>query len=282
MKASVSEALRVTLITCGTTAVAEGVFAAIDAVSLGPWPHTVLDLGHAALALLVGGTLWGLRKRLLVAHCDLGFALVICGYLPIFWAGELDGAAQGHLRSPVIPHHLVMLGVAMMTPGSVWLGSALIGGTAVSAVTLVTLLSRSNPLLRVSGEPWISLVFAGVALALLISRHYRRAAIWKLERSRAEVEALARLARVFLAMRDRVNTPLQTLEFGSTLLDHRYPEAAAVLGPMRRATSHLRELFLLLARVDDWRSHAPGQPLEPLDLTHELEGLANRGVEGRS
>jgi hypothetical protein len=96
-------------------------------------------------------------------------------------------------------------------------------------------------------QPWTSLLY-GACMALL--------AVYRARRQQREVEtivkleqaaALKRLMRSYLAVRDLVNTPLQTLRASAHLLGVQYPAAKQVTGPMERAVERLNELNHLLA-----------------------------------
>jgi hypothetical protein len=102
----------------------------------------------------------------------------------------------------------------------------------------------------------------------------------KLREARAEAEALERLARLFLAVRDATNTPLQTLELCLTLLERRHPESAPTTETMERAVRRLRSLTQRLGSVDPlvvWREGDESFDADTLlrhleeDLARELE-----------
>jgi hypothetical protein len=107
-------------------------------------------------------------------------------------------------------------------------------------------------------QPWTSL-FYGTCMALLAVYRARRqqqdvATTVKLERA----AALQRLMRSYLAVRDLVNTPLQTLRVSAHLLEVRYPTAKEITGPMERAVERLNELNQLLADEASAFEWSPG------------------------
>jgi hypothetical protein len=95
-------------------------------------------------------------------------------------------------------------------------------------------------------QPWTSLLYGvGMGLLALYRAHRQRrevATTVKLE----QAEALKRLLRSYLAVRDLVNTPLQTLQVSAHLLGARYPAAKDVVGTMERAVKTLGELNQIL------------------------------------
>lgn len=96
-------------------------------------------------------------------------------------------------------------------------------------------------------QPWTGLLY-GTCMALI--------AVYRARRQQREVEtivkleqaaALRGLIRSYLAVRDLLNTPLQTLRVSAHLLRVRYPAAKRVTGAMERAVGRLDELNQLLA-----------------------------------
>jgi hypothetical protein len=107
-------------------------------------------------------------------------------------------------------------------------------------------------------QPWTGLLY-GACMALLAvyrARHQQRdvATTVKLE----QAAALQRLMRSYLAVRDLVSTPLQTLRVSIHLLGLRYPAAKETTGPMERAVERLNELNHLLADEASGVESPPG------------------------
>jgi hypothetical protein len=114
-------------------------------------------------------------------------------------------------------------------------------------------------------QPWTSLLYATcvVLLALYKSRRLQAevATIVKLE----QAAALQRLLRSYLAVRDLVNTPLQTLRVAAHLLSARYPGAEEVTGSIERAVERLNELNRVLADEASTAEWPPGtEAFDPL------------------
>jgi hypothetical protein len=93
------------------------------------------------------------------------------------------------------------------------------------------------------------------AVALLLQRASERRLTRRLVQANAEATALDRIARSSLEVRDRMNTPLQTLALSLDLLDERIADNGAreTVGRMRRALVKLTQLSHKLAEEDPRR-----------------------------
>jgi hypothetical protein len=118
-----------------------------------------------------------------------------------------------------------------------------------------------------SWQPWTSLLY-GVCMAFLaLYRAHRQrgevATIVKLE----QTSALQRLLRSYLAVRDFVNTPLQTLRVSAHLLAARCPEAREVTATVERAVDRLNELNQLLTEEESSIEWLPGtEAFDPVSV----------------
>jgi hypothetical protein len=209
------------------------------------------------------------------------FTAVALPHLIIFAVAEVAMAASGHVWQPLTGHRLLMLGIGLLAPTGLGLGFSLIGSFALEAVLLWYGLEL-NHRLEMPWEPWITLVWGGTACGLLTFRVRTWRIEQRLQHARAEAESLERVARLFLAMRDAANTPLQSLEVGVSLLQQRSPENAAVLMTMERALSRLRSLSTRMAIADpllDWDSSEESFDAE--DVLRDLEQSLTRELERR-
>jgi hypothetical protein len=103
--------------------------------------------------------------------------------------------------------------VLSLAPGPLLPNAALVTGFAIEAVAVWYFGGvRDAQLGTLSGEPWITLLFACASILILIFQNaYRR-----LHRQLGELTVRQRfienLSRLSLSVRDKVNSPLQTLE----------------------------------------------------------------------
>ncbi len=237
---------------------------------------------HVLEAVLLLGLLLSRRQRVsseLIAAC---FAGVVLPFLPLFALAEHGMAASDHVWVPMTGHRLVMLAIGVLAPTGLWLGGGLILTFALEAVVLwYALRLGTHPGVRSPWEPWVTpLIYGGLSLAMLAYRVRSHDIERKLREARAEAEALERLARLFLVMRDAANTPLQTLELSIALLKRRSPESASTTDTMERAVHRLRSLTLRLGSADSllvWREGDESFDADTMlrrleeDLARELE-----------
>jgi hypothetical protein len=123
-------------------------------------------------------------------------------------------------------------------------------------------------------EPMGTVTFALVGVVLTLYRQRRLALERHVATVHAETVAAQQLARISLAVRDLANTPIQTLELCSAILQQRFPGAANILALQDRALARLTELGALLQRYEanlTWDHDATS-----LDAVAELERAALR------
>jgi hypothetical protein len=208
------------------------------------------------------------------------FAAVAVPHLIIFAVAEVAMAASGLVWMPLTGHRLLMVGIGLLAPMGLTLGLGLIGAFALEAVLLWYGLGLNNRL-EMPWEPWITLVWGGVACGLLVFRVRTQRIEQRLQKARAEAESLERVARLLLAMRDAANTPLQALEVGVSLLQQRSPENAALLVTLERALTRLRSLTTRMAIADpllDWNSL---ESIDSEEVLRNLEESLTRELERR-
>jgi hypothetical protein len=241
----------------------------------------VLRALHALWVLGVLGVLFARRHRLTQALINGSFAAGVLPFLPLFVLAEYAMVGSGLIWVPMTGHRLVMLAIGVLAPTGLWLGGGLLAAFALEAVVLWYALGLGHhPGVRSPWEPWVTLIYGGVGLAFLVYRVRSHNIEVKLREARAEAEALERLARLFLAVRDATNTPLQTLELSITLLRQRSPESEPTLAAMERAVQRVRSLTQRLGSVDPllvWREGDESFDADAMlrhleeDLARELE-----------
>lgn len=148
------------------------------------------------------------------------------------------------------------IAVVILAPVPTWVGYATIGLCAIAPLTVFAMFVP--PEIRAAfpvQEPWSTLVVACLAAVAL---HFRLKGL-ELERSmarlKAERRALNDLARIFLGLRDLTNTPLQTIELSTRLLESGKLSGMEGSAYIRRSLVHLRELSEILALHEhdvDW------------------------------
>jgi hypothetical protein len=220
--------------------------AILTSVLYGGGLGNTLRYGHAVLCAIVFAVVW---MRAPSRRGLLGlFATMVVPIMPLLIVWTL-AVPEARLSESFIAFKMVMMGVALLTPLSLSLGLALLIGFSVEVVVLWALGLAGN----LPGEPWVTLFYAVFAAALLVQRASERRLTRQLVQANAEASALDRIARSSLLVRDRMNTPLQTLSLSIEMLDERLVTADGAretVGRMRRALVKLTELSHKLAEED--------------------------------
>jgi hypothetical protein len=149
----------------------------------------------------------------------------------------------------LLGYKLIMLCLGVTAASRFGLSLALVLLTAVDAMTVYFWLNLgAHKDIIASAEPWVSLIVLVVALSSLRLREQRRVASLHLLRAETEVKALNRRAAMFLSLRDRLNSPLQTLVLGAGRHDSQLsPES---LDRIRGAVTVLVALSRALTELD--------------------------------
>jgi hypothetical protein len=203
------------------------------------WPALL----SSAAGLLLAAILVLRRQRATLAFSSGIFLLNNAVLLWFLWttAPYFSGSA-----APWTPFQANKLGMLIVAA----LGPELLPGAVVILGFLLSALVRMDRLTEAQGrsnEPTILVVFAIVALALLVFRVRGMQLERALARSKAEADAAHELNRRLLSLRDLANTPLQSIEVGVALLEKQCPEAIGVTEKLARAVERMRNLQPLLS-----------------------------------
>lgn len=242
----------------------------LDTLRYGWWPLGAGALLHAIEAAVLGIALWRTGPRWSVKACDVAYAALLAPYLVTIWLPQVFDHQAGILAEPMIAHHFVLLGIAILPPHHFRWGLVLLGVFTAHALGLWITLEGVGMSRSLEREPWFTLLFAGISVGLMWSSWRRHDLSLRLARAEARADALDQFNRVMLALRDRANTPLQTLELSIAVLEREATELAPSLATMRRAISQLvaAQEPVSRAAVNDSTS-----PLHGVDLDRELREL---------
>lgn len=222
----------------------EGTIAFVDTTTLGFGPLVVARIVHVAVAVVALALLVFARPN--IRGAEVSFALVVIPFQPVLLLSELVFAARGEIRDHASWYQLTMLGIASLAPASPLLPSLLIVGLGLQRVVLRFVLGITPV---APGEPWVTLIYAVIAVGMLVSRARRREAAREAARAMAHAAAVERVARLLLSVRDRANTPLQTIALGTAILKQRGAGEPRVIAAMDRAVRRLRRLSRALQRA---------------------------------
>jgi hypothetical protein len=226
------------------TIVAQATLAVIDAKAIGLGALVAARIVHVAVASIALVLLVARPPSIRVS--EISFAIVAIPFQLVLLVSELEFAQRGEIRDHGSWYQLTMLGIASLAPADPLLPALLVVALGVQRVFLQYLLG-TTPV--APGEPWITLVFAAVAVGMLVSRARRREAVAHAAQIAAHAAALERVARLLLLVRDRANSPLQTLALGAAMMKRRCPDQQRVTTAMDRAVHRLGKLSKALQRA---------------------------------
>jgi hypothetical protein len=205
------------------------------------------DSFRAAHALVAAGVLIFLvRRRAASMRAVIAcFLVLIVPVLPLLVVWTL-AVPESRVLEPFIAQKIVLVSVALLAPESALIGLAVTAVVVIEAVALSALRLAGGR----AGEPWVTLFYGLFAVAFLLHRASERRLAMRLIRMSAEASALERIAEESLDVRDRLNSPLQTLAIGLELLRRRAvkPEDAALIARLRATVDRLTELSNRLAQ----------------------------------
>jgi hypothetical protein len=153
-------------------------------------------------------------------------------------------------------YKIAPLAVAVIAPTPRWVALVAIAASGLAPVALYFLVFPPAARAAIAvQEPWLTFIFAFVAL--LVLRHSLKGIRMErdMERLDAERQAVDKLARIFLGLRDLTNTPLQAIEMTSKLLASESMTAAEASHYLERSLVRLRELSRVLTAYElelDW------------------------------
>ncbi|HTQ42145.1 MAG TPA: hypothetical protein VMI75_05250 [Polyangiaceae bacterium] len=226
--------------------------AVVDDRALGFSALVAARIAHVALASIALALIW-LRPPS-IRGAEVAFALAAIPFQLVLLVSELEFHARGDVRDHGSWYQLTMLGIATLAPADPMLPAFLVVTLGVQRVVLRYLLGVV-PL--APGEPWLTLIFAAVAVGMLVSRARRREFVANAARVAAHAAALERVARLLLLVRDRANSPLQTVALGAAIMRRRCPDQQRVASAMDRAVRRLRKLSKALQRASRSFERAP-------------------------
>lgn len=187
------------------------------------WSHveladalTPLFVAKATFDLLLLAYLTATRHR---PSARRALWAVVAGFmtaLPLVTYNQWLLFEMGRPYSPFLGYKLMMVALGLTVTSRSKLGVVLIVITALTAIAFwfILDLGAHRDIISVA-EPWVTLVYMLIGLLSLRNLEQRRLASIRLLRADAEAAALHRRALMFLSLRDRLNSPLQTLVLGA-------------------------------------------------------------------
>lgn len=210
----------------------------------------------------------------------LATALFVALVLPTYWIAWRYHVLMAHgskLWVPFGTHRLYFVILAVLSPGRLFVNALLMLAFIVHWLVLWKMLDLEHVASAVTpNEPWMTLSFLFVATVLLGFRISHERVIRDLERTRTRAEEMEQIARVVLTLRDRMNTPLQTLQLSAALLRAKEAGERALANVIGRATDRITAVCALLSRFDDVVEHGCSDAEKGLMTDEEVERWIRR------
>lgn len=272
--ATTAQAVRVTALVAALIGATNFVSLIVDPRDRVDQTVFVVDLTHGAIALVVA--LWFARTKWRSdLAAELGFSIVVLPFLVGLWLPALDDFNTGHLAEPLMPHHFLLLGIAICAP-TMRSGSVFLALFTLHALALGHVLAGGADIETLSREPWMTFLFAALAGMMLYTRGRRRQLEQRVAAAEERARMLADVARMLVSLRDRANTPLQTMEIAVALLEE---DGVALdqIKVMQRALRRLASVQETLSRSGSELAAIAGDPgVSPVDLEQSLRELIAR------
>jgi hypothetical protein len=178
------------------------------------------------------------------------FLCVVAAASLFSWFGDQGLAARNAYFVPFENNKVAALAIALVAPRSLWAG---FGGIAIfvgSALIHFVLFPPGVRALMAFHEPVTTSIYGLFAIALLVVRLRSLASHEELVRIRAERALLDQNARIFLAIRDLANTPMQTISLVAYLMrTQKDADLAQLASRVERSLGKLRELNDLIEKA---------------------------------
>lgn len=144
----------------------------------------------------------------------------------------------------------VALVVATLAPFRPALSYGVVGACAVAPVLLYEVMPAQMRANLPVEAPWTTLIYPLLATGILMYRGRALRMEAEVLRAHARREQLERFAKVSLAYRDLINSPLQTIELLCAVLRQEHPESKEPLDRLRRCASRLTAMGEMLSHTE--------------------------------
>lgn len=206
----------------------------------------LVNTGLAAIAfvLLMARRRWSAAQAQVVSLALVGTTLV--AQVHADWMTALSSVRFAAFEG----FKAVALAVATLAPFRPALSYGVVGACAVTPLAVYAAMPAPLRANLPVEAPWTVLVYPLLAAGILMYRVRALRIEREVMRANARREELERFAKVSLAYRDIVNSPLQTIELLCAVLRRNHPEAKELLDHLRNSASRLTAMREMLSRTE--------------------------------
>lgn len=201
-------------------------------------------LAAVAFALLRARRRWSAAQAQIVSLALVVTTLV--AQVHADWMSALSQARFGAFEG----FKAVALAVATLAPFRPALCYGVVGACAITPVAVYAVMPAPMRANLPVEAPWTVLVYPMLAAGILMYRVRALRTEREVIRAHARREHLERFAKVSLAYRDLVNSPLQTIELLCGVLRRQHPESQEILDHLRKSASRLTAMGDMLSRTE--------------------------------
>lgn len=207
---------------------------------------------HLALGIIVLIYIFFKKKNWNSEFANVLFVILYIPFYYLSWHLNVEAAASTQLWIPFQNLHFHLFALVILVPGSYLINFILIVGFAIEALILWLYLDLPHlPNVILFTEPIFTFLYVVVAIALLWFRYRDEQTIQRLSLEHAKAEVLETLARIFLSIRDKSNTPLQTLKISIDLLKMKRPLDDHTISVLENSVNRLSFLSDILKMSEE-------------------------------
>jgi hypothetical protein len=243
----------------------------LNAFAFRRWePHVASVAVWGAVAALIGCGYLLVRRRRPSERVALTTFLVLYFFSLSFasWGSVLVFSVH-RPYAPFGPYEVMMVMVSLVVATRFWVAIALVLSTGANAIAVYFFVHMgAHKEIVPLAEPWSMLVFQLLAIGLVMMREQRRVASVRLFRAEWELVAMHREAGLFLALRDQLGSPLQSLVLYTAQLERTHPPESIV--PIRAGVERLIAVSQRLANLEQ-TFVSSGMHRASMDAERELQ-----------
>ena len=236
----------------------------------------IVHLGLSiAVALIV---LWKKNKLNSVFNLPLFLMTIVPSYFYLWFYLEMhiQGTA---VFAPYNIFRIMFFVLVFIVPSSYWINFCLMCGFALEAgIAWFYFDLPSLKHIAIGGEPLGLMVSLTVSLTILFFKRRDEQIIRALITQEARSEIVTQLARTFLSIRDRSNTPLQTLVFAVELLKKKYPEENELITILGNSVERLKATGKILNSLESQISWQGRELMTDDEILQWLSDFKEKGV----
>lgn len=215
----------------------------------------ILRQAHVFISLMILAYALFTKRKWTQFHGPFLFVILFIPLMVIGWFNQIAIASSDVLWKPFGGFPPIFFALSILVAGSYLVNFILMAIFTIEVAALwFYLMPQFQKNVLLSGEPYDVMLFAISAFCLLLFRYQDERTFRKLMKQQARSEFIENLARTFLSLRDRSNTPLQALYFLVEILKRKRTVTDQDIEIFEKSIQRLNQLNKKLIRYE---SHVP-------------------------